>query len=97
MATSRSGSPNDGRPADLAIFTGIWTHCGESYQNYERMKLEPHGVGRERSARQPCPLDRAPSLIHLFACPALLVEGDDPVGQARQVGDDETDARGPAF
>ena len=25
----------------------------------ERMKLEPHGVGRERSARQPCPLDRA--------------------------------------
>src|SRR6266699_1167795 len=24
----------------------------------ERMKLEPHGVGRERSARQPRPLDR---------------------------------------
>jgi hypothetical protein len=26
MATSSSGSPNDGRGADLAIFTGIWTH-----------------------------------------------------------------------
>jgi hypothetical protein len=27
------------------------------------MKLEPHGVGRERPARQPCPLDRAPTAI----------------------------------
>src|SRR5437870_4934868 len=26
LATSRSGSPNDGRGVDLAIFTGIWTH-----------------------------------------------------------------------
>jgi len=26
MATSSSGSPNAGRGADLAIFTGIWTH-----------------------------------------------------------------------
>jgi hypothetical protein len=26
MATSGSGSPNDGRGADLAIFSGIWTH-----------------------------------------------------------------------
>ena len=26
MATSSSGSPDDGRGADLAIFTGIWTH-----------------------------------------------------------------------
>ena len=25
----------------------------------ERTKLDLHGVGRERSARQPCPLDRA--------------------------------------
>jgi len=25
----------------------------------ERMKLEPHRVGRERPARQPRPLDRA--------------------------------------
>jgi hypothetical protein len=26
MATSSSGNPNDGRGADLATFTGIWTH-----------------------------------------------------------------------
>src|SRR5215831_1220414 len=26
LATSSSGSPNDGRGVDLAIFTGIWTH-----------------------------------------------------------------------
>ena len=26
MATGTWGSPNDGRGADLAIFTGIWTH-----------------------------------------------------------------------
>jgi hypothetical protein len=26
MPTSGSGSPNDGRGVDLAIFTGIWTH-----------------------------------------------------------------------
>jgi len=25
MATSSSGSPNNGRGTDLAIFTGIWT------------------------------------------------------------------------
>src|SRR5262249_36781600 len=60
----------------------------------ERMKLEPHGVGRERPARQPCPLDRALAFLDpLFARPALIVEGDDPLGWARQVGDDETDAR----
>src|SRR5262245_49449669 len=58
------------------------------------MKLEPHGVGRERPARQPCPLDRALAFLDpLFARPALIVEGDDPLGWARQVGDDETDAR----
>src|SRR6266511_573612 len=58
------------------------------------MKLEPHGIGRERPARQPCPLDRALAFLDpLFARPALIVEGDDPVGRARQVGDDETDAR----
>src|SRR5262249_25678805 len=60
----------------------------------ERMKLEPHGVGRERSARQPCPLDRALAFLDpLFARPALIVEGDDPLGWAGHVGDDETDAR----
>src|SRR5262245_31604892 len=58
------------------------------------MKLEPHRVGGERSARQSRPLDRALAFLDpLFARPALIVEGDDPVGRARQVGDDETDAR----
>src|SRR6478609_10128309 len=32
-ATSTSGSPNDGRGVDLAIFTGIWTH------SYCRLRL----------------------------------------------------------
>jgi hypothetical protein len=26
VATSNSGSPNDGRGLDLAIFAGIWTY-----------------------------------------------------------------------
>src|SRR4029077_2401833 len=29
----------------------------------------------------------------MFACCALVVEGDDPLGRTRQVGDDEADAR----
>jgi hypothetical protein len=29
----------------------------------------------------------------LLACAALVVEGDDPLGRARRVGDDEADAR----
>jgi pimeloyl-ACP methyl ester carboxylesterase len=57
------------------------------------MKLEPHGVGRERPAQQPYH-DRALAFVDpLFARPALIIEGDDPVGRARQVGDDEADAR----
>ena len=55
MATSSSGSPNDGRAADLAIFTGLWTHSSCRLLKRvtiakivgERMKLEPHGVARE--------------------------------------------------
>ena len=58
------------------------------------MKLEPHGVGGERAARQPRPLDRSVALFDpLLACAALVVEGDDPLGRARQVGDDEADER----
>ena len=39
-------------------------------------------------------LDRALAFVDpLFARPALIVAGDDPLGWARQVGDDETDAR----
>src|SRR5260221_7609895 len=40
------------------------------------------------------PLDRSLSFLDpLFACAALLVESDDPLGRTRQVGDDEADAR----
>jgi hypothetical protein len=43
------------------------------------MKLEPHRVGGERSARQSRPLDRAFALLDpLLARPAFVVEGDDP-------------------
>ena len=60
----------------------------------QRMKLEPHGVGGERPARQPRLLDRALALFDpLLACAALVVEGDDRLGRARQVGDLEADAR----
>ena len=39
----------------------------------ERMKLEPHGVGGERPARQPRPLDRALAFLDpLLAVPRLL-------------------------
>ena len=31
------------------------------------------------------------SLIHVLARPALVVEGDHPLGRARQIGDDEAD------
>jgi hypothetical protein len=58
------------------------------------MKLEPHRVGRERRARQPRPLDRALAFFGPLLChAALVVEGDDPLGRARQVGDDESNAR----
>jgi len=39
------------------------------------MKLEPHGVGRERPARQPCPLDRALAFLDpLFQIHADAIE-----------------------
>ena len=57
------------------------------------MKLEPHRVGGERSARQSRPLHRAfalldPSLAH----PALVVDSNDALGRAAHVRHDETDA-----
>ena len=59
------------------------------------MKLEPHGIGGERPAGQPRPLDRALGLFDpLLARPALVVEGDDPLGRARQVGHDMKPTRG---
>src|SRR5262249_2217694 len=59
----------------------------------ERMKLEPHRVGGERSARQSRPLDRAFALLDpLLARPALVVECNDPLGRAAHVRHDEADA-----
>ena len=47
------------------------------------MKLEADGVGRERPARQPRPLDRAIAFLDPLLCrAALVVEGDDPRGRA---------------
>src|SRR5262249_42424117 len=56
------------------------------------MKLEPHGVGRERPARQPRPFDRALALLDpLLARPALVVESNDTLGLAAHVRHDEAD------
>src|SRR5262249_2906656 len=57
------------------------------------MKLEPHGVGRERPARQPRPFDRALAFFDpLFARAALVVERDHALGRAAHVRHDEADA-----
>src|SRR5215472_13223333 len=60
----------------------------------ERMKLEPHRIGGERSARQSRPFDRAFALLDpLLARPALVVEGNGALGRAAHVRHDEADAR----
>ena len=70
------------RPQEIAEIVG------------KRMKLKPDSVSCERPARQMRPLDRARSFIDpLPGRAAFVVEGDDPLGRARQVGDDEADAR----
>src|SRR5262249_33318102 len=54
------------------------------------MKLEPHGVGRERPARQPRPFDRALAFLDpLLARAALVVERDHALGRAAHVRHDE--------
>src|SRR5215471_21820240 len=59
----------------------------------ERMKLEPHRVGGERSARQSRPLDRAFALLDpLLARPPLVVESNDALGRAAHIPHDEADA-----
>src|SRR6516164_9808606 len=59
----------------------------------ERMKLEPNGIGGERSARQPRPLDRPLAFLDpLLARPALVVEGHDALSRAAHVRHDEADA-----
>src|SRR5262249_145213 len=58
------------------------------------MKLEPHGVGRGRPARQPRPFGRALAFPDpLPARPGLVVEGDDSLRRSCHVGDDEADTR----
>src|SRR5262245_13710620 len=56
------------------------------------MKLEPHRIGGERSARQSRPLDRAFALLDpLLARPALVVESSDALGLAAHVRHDEAE------
>jgi hypothetical protein len=58
------------------------------------MELEAGGIGGEGPASQPRPLDRVLALLDvLLAGAALVVEGDNPLGRARQIGDDEANAR----
>jgi len=73
---------------------GLRQRAHEAAENAgERVKLEPDGFDRERSARQPCLLDRALALLDpLLRRAALAVEGDDILGRAAQLGDDEADA-----
>ena len=60
----------------------------------KRMKLEPHRVAPHRVARQPGPFDRVLALLDvLLRRAALVVEHHDSIGTAREVGDDEADAR----
>jgi len=52
------------------------------------------GSGQHGAARQPGPFDRALALLDiLLGCATLVVEHHDPIGTAREVGDDEADAR----
>ena len=58
------------------------------------MELKAHRVGGEGAARQAGPFDRVLAFLDvLLAGAALVLEDDDALGRARQVGDDETDAR----
>ena len=60
----------------------------------QRVKLETNRVGGVRAAGNLRPFDRALALFDpLLARAALVVEGDDVIGAARHVGDDESDAR----
>ncbi len=57
------------------------------------MKLKANRIGGEGTAGQARPLDRTLALFDvLLRSAALIVESDDPLRRARQVGDDEADA-----
>jgi len=58
------------------------------------MKLQANLVVAELAAGQPCPLDGVLSLFDvLFRRATMIVEGDNPFGRTRQVGDDEANTR----
>src|ERR1700757_3353862 len=58
------------------------------------MKLEADGVGGEGTARHPRPFDRALALFDpLLTGPALVVEGNDILGEPCHVRHDEADTR----
>ena len=57
------------------------------------MKLEPHRVAPHGAARQPGSFDRVLALLDVLLRRAtLVVEYHDPVGIAREIGDDKPDA-----
>ena len=57
----------------------------------QRMQLKPDGVGGEGAARQPRPLRSVLSFLDpLLRRAAPVVEGDDALGRARQVGHDKS-------
>src|SRR5262245_5556893 len=89
----RQLSPN---PRQRPVLDRLW-RCQRAQEITEvvgeRMKLEPHPIGGERSARQSRPLDRAFALLDpLLARPALVVESNDALGRAAHVRHDEADA-----
>jgi hypothetical protein len=58
----------------------------------KRVQLQPHGVGIEAATRQPRPDDGVLTLLDpLLGGAAAIVEGNDPLRWAGQVGDDEAD------
>jgi hypothetical protein len=60
----------------------------------ECAKLKANRVGGVRAAGNLRPFDRALALFDpLLARAALVVEGEDVIGAARHIGDDESDAR----
>src|SRR5262249_30747139 len=75
------------------IGSGVASVRGSCRLVGEHMKLKPHRVCGERSARQSRPLDRAFALLDpLLARPALVVESNDALGRVAHVRHDEADA-----
>src|SRR3954471_20762593 len=73
-------------------------HCERPHEIAEvvgkSVELKAYRVGGEGAARQAGPFDRVLAFLDvLLAGAALVIEGDDALGRARQVSDDETDAR----